>query len=99
MFLEYLELIPIMLVGLVSGFVGALDGVNKDGTNAKEAIMQGVKKMLTSSFICVVAFSILSATELPYLAKVGISAVIGFLGFDRAISLVRELIALKSGKG
>ncbi|MDA3967368.1 phage holin family protein [Helicobacter sp. WB40] len=99
MLVEYLELMPIMLVGLVSGFVGALDGVNKEGVCNKEALKEGAKKMLVSTFVCVVAFSILSATELPYLAKVGISAVIGFLGFDRAISLVKELIALKSGKG
>lgn len=91
---EYLELIPIALVGLLAGFMGALD--NKDCIKA--GIKEAIKRIVISSFLCIVTYSILSATDLPYLAKVGISACVGFLGLDKAIKLVKEIISLKRSR-
>lgn len=91
---EYLELIPITLVGLLAGFMGALD--NKDCIKA--GIKEAIKRIVISSFLCIVTYSILSATDLPYLAKVGISACVGFLGLDKAIKLVKEIISLKRSR-
>ena len=91
---EYLELIPIALVGLLAGFMGALD--NKDCIKA--GIKEAIKRIVISSFLCIVTYSILSATDLPYLAKVGVSACVGFLGLDKAIKLVKEIISLRRSK-
>ena len=91
---EYLELIPIALVGLLAGFMGALD--NKDCIKA--GIKEAIKRIVISSFLCIVTYSILSATDLPYLAKVGVSACVGFLGLDKAIKLVKEIVSLRRSK-
>lgn len=90
---SYLELIPIILVGLLAGFMGALD--NKD--DMKQGLREGLKRVVISSFLCVVCYSILSATDLPYLAKVGVSACVGFLGLDKAVGLVKEFLSLRKG--
>ena len=91
---EYLELIPIALVGLLAGFMGALD--NKDCIKA--GIKEAIKRIVISSFLCIVTYSILSATDLPYLAKVGVSACVGFLGLDKAIKLVKEIVSLRRSR-
>lgn len=90
----YLELLPIALVGLLAGFMSALD----NSEDIRKCFKIGIKRIILSSFLCVVAYSILSATDLPYLARVGISACIGFLGIDKAIEYAKELISFRKGK-
>lgn len=91
---SYLELLPIALVGLLAGFMGALD----NSEDIRKCFKIAIKRIVLSSFLCVVAYSILSATDLPYLARVGISACIGFLGIEKAISYAKELISFRKGK-
>ena len=80
----YLELLPIALVGLLAGFMSALD----NSENIAKCFKIALKRIVLSSFLCVVAYSILSATDLPYLARVGISACIGFLGMAMSQQMV-----------
>lgn len=89
----YLELLPIALVGLLAGFMSALD----NSENIAKCFKIALKRIVLSSFLCVVAYSILSATDLPYLARVGISACIGFLGIEKAISYAKEILNFKRG--
>lgn len=90
---QYLDLLPIMLVGLLAGFMSALD----NSEDIKKCFKIAIKRIILSIFLCVVAYSILSATDLPYLARVGISACIGFLGIERAIAYAKEILSFKRG--
>ncbi|TSA80118.1 hypothetical protein FNE76_07615 [Helicobacter mehlei] len=85
---EMLELIPIALVGLLAG------GLNYFN-NAEQSARNALVVVLTSSFLCICAFGILSATDLPYLAKVGVSAAIGYLGLDNALEVVKKILGLR----
>ena len=91
---EDLELIPISLVGIWAVFMGAWD--NKDCIKA--VIKEAIKRIVISSFLCSVTYAILSATDLPYLSKVGVSACVGFLGLDKAIKLVKEIVSLRRSR-
>ena len=89
----YLELLPIILVGLLAGFMGALD----NSEDIRKCFKIALKRIVLSSFLCVVANAIRSGTDLLYLARVGISACIGFLGIEKAISYAKESLNFKRG--
>lgn len=86
---EYIQLMPICAVGLLAGVIAYYSGENRD-------IRVAVRAIITSAFLTIITFSILSATDLPYLAKVGVSACIGYFGIDKAIELVQKILALKN---
>ena len=92
---KYLELMPVCLMGLLSGIVSYFNGSAKDSNNAYK---QAVKNILTCAFLAILSYSILSATDLPYLAKVGISCAVGFFGVDKAIEIAQTLIAMKGSR-
>ena len=93
---KYLELMPVMIMGVLSGIVSYFNsGDAKDSNNAYK---QAVKSILTCAFLAILAYSILSSTDLPYLAKVGISCAIGYFGIDKAIEIVQKIIALKGSR-
>lgn len=92
---KYLELMPVMLMGVLSGIVSYFNGSAKDSNNAYK---QAVKNILTCAFLAILSYSILSATDLPYLAKVGISCAIGYFGIDKAIEIAQTLIAMKGSR-
>lgn len=88
---KYLELMPVCLMGVLSGIVSYFNS----GGAKDNAYKQAVKSILTCAFLAILAYSILSASDLPYLAKVGISCAIGYFGIDKAIEIVQKIIALK----
>lgn len=92
---HYLELIPVSLVALFAGIISYFNGVDK----AQRSKSYAIKVIITSAFLALTAYTILSATDLPYLAKVGISAMIGFFGIDKTIELVQKLLSLKNNGG
>lgn len=92
---KYLELMPVMLMGLLSGVVSYF---NDGSAESKVAYKHAIKSILTCAFLAILSYSILSATDLPYLAKVGISCAIGYFGIDKAIELVQKIIALKGAR-
>ena len=92
---KYLELMPVMLMGLLSGVVSYF---NDGSAESKVAYKHAIKSIVTCAFLAILAYSILSATDLPYLAKVGISCAIGYFGIDKAIELVQKIIALKGAR-
>lgn len=85
---EYIQLLPVSAVGLLSGFIRYYSGEKR---NLKEAL----KIVVTSVFLTLIAYSILTAIDLPYLARVGISAFVGHFGVDRAIELVQKMMSVK----
>ena len=60
------------------------------------AIKEAIRAIITCAFLAVLCYAILAATDLPYLAKVGISCAIGYFGIDKAIEIVQKFISLKS---
>lgn len=88
---KYLELFPILIMGILSG---AVSYFNKDGQVG--AIKEAIRAIITCAFLAVLCYAILAATDLPYLAKVGISCAIGYFGIDNTIDMVQKFISLKS---
>lgn len=88
---KYAELLPVLLMGILSGVVSYF---NKDGDRG--AVRESIKAIITCAFLAVVTYAMLSASELPYLAKVGLSCAVGYFGIDKAIEIVQKLINLKN---
>lgn len=86
---EYTQLLPVSIVGILSGVVSYYGAESR---NLKEAF----RIVITSMFLTLMVYSILSATDLPYLARVGISAFLGYFGVDKAIELVQNILAFKN---
>lgn len=93
---NYIELIPVVFVGLFAGLISYLQSEEENQNKKMKYIF---KVIITSSFLTLIVFSILTATNLPYLACVGISAGVGYFGIDKAIEVAQKLISLKSNKG
>lgn len=94
---NYIELLPICIVGLISGVVNYYSVENKeDLENNTRKVMY--KTIITSTFLCVIVYGMLTAADLPYLAKVCLSAAVGYFGIDKAIEYVQKLIALKGSR-
>lgn len=89
----YAELLPIFIVGLVSGVVAYM----KTEPNARDTNREVFKIFFTSVFLAMVVYAILTATDLPYLARVGISAGVGGLGIDGFLEIVNKILGLKNG--
>ncbi|BEG56466.1 hypothetical protein NHP21005_01540 [Helicobacter sp. NHP21005] len=60
----------------------------------KDKLKAGVV-VCTSGFICMCVFAMLSSTNLPYMAKVGLSASVGYFGIDRTIEVVQKILSLR----
>lgn len=88
---HYLQLLPVSLVAILAGVVNYL---GQDYCHKSK--MQTFKVVCTSAFLALLTYSILTATDLPYLAKVGISAAVGYFGIDKAIELVQKLLSLRN---
>lgn len=99
---ELIELIPIaligLLIGLVSYFTDKERADDKEDSFNENPLITALKQVLFSLTICVIVYSILTATNLPYLAKIGVSSAVSFFGVDKAISILKDLIALRSGR-
>ena len=85
---EYIQLLPVSIVGILSGFIRYYSGEKR---NLKEAL----KMIFTVIFLTLIAYSILTAVDLPYLARVGISVFVGHFGVDKAIELVQKIMSVK----
>lgn len=96
---HYLELLPIAIVGILAGIVSFFNEEQREDTSndIRYLLKVALKSVVTSSFLCVIVYATLSATDLPYLARVGIAAALGFLGIEKALNLAKELLAFKNG--
>ena len=91
---QLLSLIPIFLIGILVGISSYLT----QETEAKKTFKYLLKQVLLSVSLCLIVFSLLSISELPYLAKIGISCAFGFFGIDKALDIVKNILNLKGGK-
>lgn len=95
--IHYVELFPVFIVALLAGLVSFYNQVNEYSTPKTKR--DAVRIIGTSAFLGLISYSLLSATDLPYLARVGISAAIGFFGIDKTIEIVQKLLSLRNGGG
>lgn len=97
---QILSLLPILvisiMVGLASYFTKSNENIeNENGSEKPYKVF--LKQMIFSITICIIVYSILSATDLPYLAKIGISSAIAFFGIEQALNIVQIIINLRNG--
>lgn len=96
---HYTQLLPVCFVGIFAGIISYMQMEKVDcDLNDKHNIKRTLKTIITGTFLTLLTYSILTATNLPYLACVGISAAVGYFGFDKAIELVQKIISLRSSK-
>lgn len=92
LFNEFKPLLPLFLVGFASGGMKILNAPHEERDTALEVI----RIILTSLFLTLICFAILTSIDsLPYLAKVGISAFVGYFGVERALDFAKRLLELR----
>lgn len=104
-FNKLIELIPIaiigLLVGCVSYFADRDDGNDKEPPNKPKKERNTKEALKHTSYaivVCLIIYACLEATDLPYLAKIGVSSAVSFFGLDNIISIIERLLALRSAK-
>lgn len=89
---DFKPLIPLFLVGLLSGGMRLLNSSAEE----RDTKLEVFKIVITSLFLTVLCFMILTSIDsLPYLAKVGISAFVGYFGIDKALEFAKKLLDLR----
>lgn len=104
-FSKLIELIPIAIIGLMVGCVSYF--ADKDDDNDKEPphkpkkernAKEAFKHTSYAIVVCLIIYACLDATDLPYLAKIGVSSAVSFFGIDNIMSIIERLLALRSAK-
>lgn len=88
--IELLEFVPIIIVGFLGGFIS----YNKE-TDREFSFKEAFFHILTAIFTTAIVFSLMDLTDWSYLAKMGISAGIGFLGIDKAFELAEKVMNIR----
>lgn len=80
---------------ITPAFIGFLTGVMKELSNPKKILNTWIKTIVNSAFLCCVIFLFLDMfEELSYNAKIGIAAISSFLGLEKCVSHIKELISI-----
>lgn len=95
---QIISLIPLLVIGIFVGIAGYFSNFDKENQEKENSARAFFKHLIVSSAICLIVYSILSATELPYLAKLGVSCAFAFFGIDKALSIIRDIINLRGSK-
>lgn len=95
---EFEQLISLTPILIISFFVGVASFFtqHEKGIDKADIIKNLIKQVLLSVVLCLMVYSILSASDLPYLAKIGISCAVGFFGIDKALSIIQNILSLKN---
>lgn len=91
-FYDILEIIPVLLIGLFSGLASLAANSEDD---IKTSTKKALKVVYISTFMCLITYFILSSTDLIYYAKVGISAAVGFLGFEKSFEVISKILNIR----
>lgn len=101
------ELIPIAVIGLLVGGVSYYaekepfndgDRPKKDENIKDKNLSDAVKHSFYALVVCVIVYSCLSATDLPYLAKIGVASALSFFGFDNALGIIERVLNLRGSR-
>lgn len=84
---KYVEIAPIVIVGLVAGFLSCIH----NGKWTKKEFFKGV---LLSCFLSMVTYGLLLAVDIPYLTRVSIAGLVGFLGFENSLDFIERVLTI-----
>lgn len=104
-YLAMLEYLPLILVGFFMGLFKALraEVLREDENDTTIASKFDVVKVfviegINGAIFCFVIYGLLSLSDLPYIFKVCVGALISYLGIDKAMELVEKVLNIKRGK-
>lgn len=85
----------VFIVGILAGIATL---VNETDDDMKFTLRKSFKVMYQSWYMTTIVYFILYAIDLDYYVRVGISSLIGFMGFDKAIEMFKKIMELRNGK-
>lgn len=94
---QLISLSPILIIGLFIG-MASFFSQQQGNISKKTMLKQLTRDVLTSVILCFIVYTMLSLTEFPYMAKIGIASAIGFFGIDNAIVIIQKILSLKDHK-
>ncbi|WP_281526822.1 hypothetical protein [Campylobacter avium] len=101
-FLDFLEYLPLILVGFFMGLFKALraevlreDEEDESVTSKFDVLKIFIVEGIQGAVFCFVVYGLLSLTELPYIFKVCVGALIAYLGVDKAMELVEKVLSIR----
>ncbi|ASQ30209.1 hypothetical protein CAV_0542 [Campylobacter avium LMG 24591] len=101
-FLDFLEYLPLILVGFFMGLFKALraevlreDEEDESVTSKFDVLKIFIVEGIQGAVFCFVVYGLLSLTELPYIFKVCVGALIAYLGIDKAMELVEKVLSIR----
>ena len=101
-FLDFLEYLPLILVGFFMGLFKALraevlreDEEDESVTSKFDVLKIFIVEGIQGAVFCFVIYGLLSLTELPYIFKVCVGALIAYLGVDKAMELVEKVLSIR----
>lgn len=107
-----LEILPLLLMGILCGFVKFVRGENellndekmsertrlKYQKLRKTRFLRGFDVVLTSAITSLIIFACLSYfSELTYMVKIAISSSVALYGVDKILEILQKIISLKKG--
>lgn len=93
---KLIELIPIAIIGLLVGGVSYF--TENDKNDEDSSLKDALKHTIYALAVCVIVYACLDATDLPYIARVGIASAASFFGLDNVIKICQDLISFRSGR-
>ncbi len=87
MLANYIEVTPIIVVGLVAGLLSCFH-------NNKWTRYEFFKGISTSCFLALVVYGLLIAVDIPYLTRVAIAGIVGFLGFENSLDFIERILGI-----
>lgn len=101
-FLDFLEYLPLILVGFFMGLFKALraevlreDEEDESVISKFDVLKIFIVEGIQGAVFCFVVYGLLSLTEFPYIFKVCVGALIAYLGFDKAMELVEKVLSIR----
>lgn len=101
-FLDFLEYLPLILVGFFMGLFKALraevlreDEEDESVTSKFDVLKIFIVEGIQGAVFCFLVYGLLSLTELPYIFKVCVGALIAYLGIDKAMELVEKVLSIR----
>lgn len=87
MLTNYIEITPIIIVGLTAGLLSCFH-------NNKWTKYEFFKGIITSCFLALVVYGLLAAIDIPYLTRVAVAGIIGFLGFENSLDFIERILGI-----
>ena len=97
-YLIYLELLPLLFIGIICGVYNCLhyNEYSEENQQVLTPFLLFIKYATSSCVVSSALFFILDLANISYEARVGIAALVSFLGIDKAIEMIEKILNLKN---